>query len=114
MNTDTMTDDISDDDLIADSVARLFGDQVDKAARERAETGVFDRALWQQVVDAGLPLMLASDAAGGLGQDLAAAYPVLRGPGPLAGALAAGRDDAGGAAAVAGRPAGAGSGRRAR
>lgn len=81
MNTDTMTDDISDDDLIADSVARLFGDQVDKAARERAETGVFDRALWQQVVDAGLPLMLASDAAGGLGQNLRAAYPVLRGLG---------------------------------
>jgi len=76
MNSDSTTD-----DLIADSVARLFGDQVDKAARERAETGLFDGALWQQVADAGLPLMLASDAAGGLGQDLAAAYPVLRGLG---------------------------------
>jgi acyl-CoA dehydrogenase len=76
-NDDTMTD----DDLIADSVARLFGDHVDKAVRDRAETGVLDTALWQQVANAGLPLMLATEAAGGLGQGWLAAYPVLRGLG---------------------------------
>lgn len=77
MSNTTMTD----DDLIADSVARLFGDHVDKGVRERAETGVLDTRLWQQVVDAGLPLMLATEAAGGLGQGWLAAYPVLRGLG---------------------------------
>ncbi len=70
-----------DDTLIADSVARLFAEQVDKGARERAETGVIDRGLWQRVIDAGWPLMLATPAAGGLGLGWPAAYPVLRGLG---------------------------------
>ncbi|MEN9631127.1 MAG: hypothetical protein RJA10_4355 [Pseudomonadota bacterium] len=70
-----------DDTMIADSVARLFGDHVDKAVRDRAETGVLDTALWRQVAGAGLPLMLATEAAGGLGQGWLAAYPVLRGLG---------------------------------
>lgn len=70
-----------DDSLIADSVARLFAGQVDKGARERTEAGGFEAALWQQVLDAGLPLMLASDAAGGLALGWPAAYPVLRGLG---------------------------------
>lgn len=72
---------MNDDDLIADSVARLFAEQVDKGARERTEAGGFETALWQQVLAAGLPLMLATEAAGGLGQGWLAAYPVLRGLG---------------------------------
>lgn len=71
----------SDDDLIADSVARLFAAQVDKHARERTEAGAFEATLWQQVLAAGWPLMLATEAAGGLGLDAPAAWPVLRGLG---------------------------------
>jgi len=69
------------DTLIEDSANRLFAEQVDKAQRARAETGVLDAALWQQVVDAGFPLLLASEAAGGFGQGWTAAFPLLRGLG---------------------------------
>ena len=69
------------DTLISDSVARLFGSLVDKGQRERAEAGVLDAALWQQVVDSGFTQLLVTEAAGGLGQGWAAAYPVLRGLG---------------------------------
>ena len=69
------------DRMIEDSVARLFGRLVDKGQRERAEAGELDAALWQQVVDSGFSLLLATDAAGGLGQGWASAYPVLRGLG---------------------------------
>ena len=69
------------DSLISDSAERLFSSQVDKAARLQAETGEFPAALWQQVVDAGFPLLLATEAAGGFGQDWQAAYPLLRGLG---------------------------------
>ncbi len=69
------------DRMIEDSVARLFGSRVDKAQRERAEAGELDATLWQQVADSGFPLLLATEACGGLGQGWAAAYPVLRGLG---------------------------------
>ena len=69
------------DRMIEDSVARLFGSRVDKGQRERAEAGQLDKALWQQVVDSGFTLLLATEASGGLGQGWAAAYPVLRGLG---------------------------------
>lgn len=69
---------MSDLDLIAASVERLFGGQLDRAARERAEAGAFDHALWRQLCGLGLPLMLATEAAGGLGQPWSVAYPVLR------------------------------------
>lgn len=67
--------------LIADSVARLFADRVDRHSRERAGAGVFDHGLWGHVLDAGLPLLLATEPAGGLGLDLQAAYPVWHGLG---------------------------------
>ena len=69
------------DRMIEDSVARLFGSRVDKALRERAEAGQLDAGLWQQVVDSGFTLLLATEAAGGLGLGWGAAYPVLRGLG---------------------------------
>ena len=69
------------DSLVSDSVARLFGSRVDKGQRERAEAGELDAALWRQVTDSGFTLLLATEAAGGLGQGWAAAYPVLRGLG---------------------------------
>lgn len=82
--------------LIEDSANRLFAEQVLKAHRERAEHGELDAALWQQVVDGGFPLLLASEAAGGFGLSWLAAYPLLRGLGywqvplPLAETMVAG------------------------
>ena len=72
---------MNDDDLIADAVERLFSEQVGKSSREAAERGELDAALWQQVADAGLPLMLAAERDGGLGLPLVAAWPLLRGIG---------------------------------
>ena len=69
------------DSLIADSVERLFAEQVDKGQRERAEAGAWDAALWQQVSDAGFTLALASEARGGIAQSWSAAYPIFRGIG---------------------------------
>jgi len=77
MTTDTLIADA----LIGDTAERLFAEQVDKGSRERTEAGEFDHALWQQVVDSGLPLLLASEHAGGFGQRWTTAYPVLRGIG---------------------------------
>lgn len=73
--------DLDTDSLIDDSVQRLFSEQVDKGARERAETGVLDAALWQHVVDSGFSRLLATEAAGGLALPWTAAFPVLRGIG---------------------------------
>lgn len=69
------------DNLIEDSAARLFAEQVDKGARLRAEAGEFDAALWQRVVDSGFPGVLATEAAGGFAQSWTAAFPILRGLG---------------------------------
>ena len=70
-----------DDNLIADSAARLFAERVDKDQRQRTEAGEFDGPLWRQVVDSGFPLLLAAEAAGGIGESWRAAYPLLRGSG---------------------------------
>ncbi|MFN0184809.1 MAG: acyl-CoA dehydrogenase family protein [Aquabacterium sp.] len=72
---------MSTDTLIEDSANRLFAEQVGKAQREQAEQGGLDAALWQQVADAGFPLLLAREASGGFGQGWTAAYPLLRGLG---------------------------------
>lgn len=69
------------DTMIEDSAKRLFSEQVDKALRLRAEAGELDAHLWQQVVDSGFPLLLATEAAGGFGQGWLDAYPLLRGLG---------------------------------
>ena len=74
-------DAVTGDSLIDDSVARLFGEQVDTAMRQRTEAGLLDAGLWRRVTDSGLPLLLASEAAGGFAQSWSAAYPVLRGLG---------------------------------
>ena len=70
-----------DDSLIADSAARLFAERVNKDQRLRTEAGEFDAALWRRLVDSGFPLLLASEAAGGIGAGWRAAYPLLRGVG---------------------------------
>lgn len=76
-----MNDTTDDLRLIADSAERLFSEQVDKAVREQAEQGQLDAALWARVAEAGFPLLLATEAAGGFGAGWAAAYPLLRGLG---------------------------------
>jgi acyl-CoA dehydrogenase len=76
------TDDLSPaDDLVGDTAQRLFADHVDKGVRERAERGELDAALWARVQDAGFPLLLATEAAGGFAQSWRTAFPVLRGLG---------------------------------
>jgi acyl-CoA dehydrogenase len=72
---------LEDDTLIADSAARLFAEQVDNKSRERTEAGELDRRLWQQVADAGFPLLLADARAGGFGESWGTAFAVLRGIG---------------------------------
>ena len=69
------------DQMIDDSVARLFAAKVDKHQRLSAETGELDMALWQQVSDSGFALLLATESAGGLALGWTSAYPILRGLG---------------------------------
>ncbi len=72
------------DAMIDDSVARLFAahaDPTDRRARALAAAGEIDAALWRQVCDSGFALALATEAAGGSGQDWSAAFPILRGLG---------------------------------
>ncbi len=67
--------------LIEDSIGRLFATEVDKGLRERAEAGVLDARLWQQVLEGGFHLLLAPEAAGGFGQSWVEAFPMIRGLG---------------------------------
>ena len=69
------------DTMIAQSTERLFAGEVNRALLDRFEAGHFPQALWQQVVDQGLTLALASEAAGGIGATWADVYPILRGVG---------------------------------
>jgi acyl-CoA dehydrogenase len=69
------------DSLIEQSVQRLFAEEVDKAARERAESGAFDDRLWRLTVDSGFSVALASEASGGVGESWSAVVPILHGIG---------------------------------
>jgi acyl-CoA dehydrogenase len=88
--------------LIVDTATRIFTDHVDKAVRDRAESGAFPEALWRVLDENGVT---ALGDAGGETQ-LADAFAVLRVagryavPGPLAEHLLARRlwTEAGGAA----------------
>ncbi|MBM7061728.1 acyl-CoA/acyl-ACP dehydrogenase [Pseudomonas sp. UL073] len=64
--------------MIADSVERLFAEQVTPALLERFDAGDSADALWQMVVDNGLPGALVPEAAGGSGASWLDASPVLR------------------------------------
>jgi acyl-CoA dehydrogenase len=69
------------DPLIEQSAQRLFAEEVDKAVRERAESGAFDERLWRLTVDSGFSMALASEAAGGVGESWGAVVPILHGIG---------------------------------
>ncbi|MNO61681.1 Acryloyl-CoA reductase (NADH) [compost metagenome] len=64
--------------MIADSVERLFAEQVTPALLERFDAGHNADELWQMVVDNGLPGALVPEAAGGSGASWLDASPVLR------------------------------------
>src|SRR5439155_12194511 len=65
------------DELIERSAQRLFAAEVDKACRERVESGAFDERLWRLAVDSGFSLALASERAGGSAMTWSAAAPIL-------------------------------------
>jgi acyl-CoA dehydrogenase len=64
--------------MIADSVERLFAKHVTRELLERFDAGHRADALWQQVVDNGLPGALVPESAGGSGANWLDASPVLR------------------------------------
>ncbi len=65
------------DSMIEQTAARLFGDHVDRTLLERFEKGETPQRLWQLVVENGLDLALAPEAAGGIGASWSEAYPIL-------------------------------------
>ena len=83
--------------MIEQSTERLFAAEMSRALLMRFEAGEFAQALWQLVADQGLPLALATEAAGGIAAPWADAYPILRGIGywqvplPLAETMIAGQ-----------------------
>ena len=83
--------------MIEEGTARLFADQVTSSLLQEFEAGQPPEALWQQAVDLGLTLALATEAAGGSALPWADVYPILRGLGhwqvplPLAETMIAGQ-----------------------
>ncbi len=64
--------------ILDDSVNRLFADRLDWDALTHIEEAGFPRALWDEVVEQGFPLVLAAEDAGGMDGGWGDAYPVLR------------------------------------
>lgn len=64
--------------ILEDSLARLFGDLVTRDALTRVEESTWDDALWQAVVDLGLPQVLVSEARDGMGGGWLDAFIVAR------------------------------------
>jgi len=82
--------------LIADSVERLFADQVSAERLAAFEAGSGDATLWRQVTDLGLPAALIDEGSGGSGARWSEVAPLLRAIGywqaplPLAESMLAG------------------------
>jgi len=82
--------------LLADTVARLFGDLVGKELIESAEQGAWPDKLWRALEEGGLTLPLVPEAAGGAGGTWLDAHVVVRASGrhaapvPLAETIVAG------------------------
>ncbi len=64
--------------MLEESVSRLFADQLDWGALTRYEKAEWPETLWQQVLEQGIDKVLASEAAGGIAGSWSDAYPVLR------------------------------------
>ncbi|MBX9606869.1 MAG: acyl-CoA dehydrogenase family protein [Gammaproteobacteria bacterium] len=67
--------------MLEDSVNRLFGDRLGWDQLTAIEEHGFPTALWQEAVEQGITKVLASEAAGGMGVGWYDAYPVLRAAG---------------------------------
>lgn len=64
--------------ILEDSVSRLFGDLITREALTRLEESTWDPELWQAVVDLGLPQVLVSEARDGMGGGWLEAFIVAR------------------------------------
>lgn len=64
--------------ILEDSVNRLFGDRLGWDALTAIEVQGFPVALWAELTEQGIHKVLADEAAGGMGVGWADAYPVLR------------------------------------
>lgn len=83
-------------DLIRDMAEKLFGDACQKSVLAAAENGEFQKALWQEIADAGLAGALLPESAGGSALAIEDALAALRisasraAPVPLAETMLAG------------------------
>lgn len=66
------------DSIIADMAGRIFSDHVTHLIRSQAATGIWPTSLWQEIEQAGLPLALVSEDAGGFGLDVGDALSIVR------------------------------------
>lgn len=64
--------------MLEDTVNRLFGDRLGWDQLTAIEEQGFPTALWAETVEQGIPKVLADEQAGGMGLGWADAYPVLR------------------------------------
>ena len=71
-------------DLLRDTATRLFQDVCQPAMLRDAESGVWPRAAWQAIEEAGLPRALVPEAAGGHGVAFADAMVIVRAAGRFA------------------------------
>ena len=64
--------------MIADMAGRMFSEQVTQRTRSLAEQGEWQAALWRVIEEAGLPLAMVSEEAGGFGVALDEALSIVR------------------------------------
>ncbi len=64
--------------ILEESIARLFGEQVDDAFLMRVEEQGWPADLWETIVELGVPLVLVGEEKGGMGGSWADAYVVVR------------------------------------
>lgn len=64
--------------IVEDQADRLLRDAITREVLAAADGGVFDAALWQKVSEAGLPLALLGEEAGGIGLAPRQAFRLLR------------------------------------
>lgn len=64
--------------ILEESVARMFAEQVDNALLEKVEEHGWPAELWATIDELGLPRVLVSEQAGGMGGSWADAYVVVR------------------------------------
>ncbi|WP_456390628.1 acyl-CoA dehydrogenase family protein [Profundibacter sp.] len=66
------------DSMIADLAERMFSEQVTQQMRGKAACGAWQAALWQTIQEAGLPLAMVPEAAGGFGVAMEEALDIMR------------------------------------